>query len=65
MKLENLLREGEPLPLREDGRYIVAAGDRFTYTLDKQLGTLSSAVLDGRELLRQPMALTALPCRYG
>lgn len=37
----------------------MAAGDRFTYTLDKQLGTLSSAVLDGRELLRQPMALTA------
>lgn len=59
VKLQNLLQEGEPLPLREDGRYIVAAGDRFTYTLDKQLGTLSSAVLDGRELLRQPMALTA------
>ncbi len=50
---------GEPLAdLIDDGRYIVAAGDGFTYTFDKRAGNFSSILLHGREQLAAPVALT-------
>ncbi len=50
---------GEPLTdLADDGRYITATGHGFCYTFDKLVGNFSSIILQGREQIAAPVALT-------
>ena len=46
-------------PLTEDRDYIYAAGDRFAYRFDKQLGAFDRMVIDGEEQLAAPVVFDA------
>ena len=48
-----------PAALREDKRYIFAAGEGFAYRFSRQTGCLDSLVLEGREWLAAPVEITA------
>ena len=48
---------GKRVRLQEDGDRIVASGEGFAYGFDARTGALVSAVVDGRELLAEPLRL--------
>lgn len=48
-----------PLSLKDTAREIVAEGSRFRYAISKQTGMLKSICIDGRELLREEVVLSA------
>jgi len=43
--------------LKTDEKYVSASGNGFTYKFDARTGALVSAVVDGRELLKEPLKL--------
>jgi hypothetical protein len=48
-----------PVKLTEESIYIYAKGENFKYRFNKQLGNLDSMVVNGEELLFEPVKLSA------
>lgn len=53
-----LPKSGDPLTVREDGRYIEITGSGFEYRFSKDAGTFDRMTVDGSTILEKPMEFT-------
>ena len=58
-KIITVKEELTPVKLTEEKIYIYAKGENFEYRFNKQLGNLDSMVVNGEELLCEPVKLSA------
>ena len=49
----------EPASMTNDGNFVYASGDRFSYRYNKQIGNFDSMIVDGEELLTEGIKLSS------